>query len=536
MGQGQKYLKLLRLPGFTPMAVAMFVLGTALSFTAPYVSLYGVNHAHMSPGRLGFFMTLMAISGVVISRYMGKRSDAAPNRRPYVLAANFAAVIGYSGLGLTSNYWLILILGCVFLGIAAATLPQMFSYSKVALRFSDSEEEDLGTAGLRTLVSIAWVFGPSIGAILLSLLDFGGLFGIAAGCFGAAGLLVFYARMQPPVPAHHVKTPLAVPLESPLADLSLPERSTVDEETTAPPPGRPIVMAASRASAANPPQANGRAAAGAMALHTSASAVPTAAMSTTAAATAPTLPSSTPTATVAAPVPPSAAMPFAAATASASATNDAAARSAVSAATPSTRANKPASPAIVLAFIAFTLIGVSGAAVMIALPIYMVNVLHGNSHQVAMMFGWGALLEVPIMLGFGLNSKRLPKGKLIAAGAVIHVIYFVGILLADSAEHLVPLQAANAFVVAVFSCLGMQYFQELMPDEPGSATTLFFNTNRVGAILAGVLAGWIAGVFGYRYVFVMCALLSSCAFILLAMLARQDGRSRIHPTGAKLAN
>ena len=187
MGQGQKYLKLLRLPGFTPMAIAMFVLGTALSFTAPYVSLYGVNHAHMSPGRLGFFMTMMAISGVVISRYMGKRSDAAPNRRPYVLVANFAAVFGYAGMSLTSNYWLILILGCVFLGIAAATLPQMFSYSKTALAFSDRDEEDLGTAALRTLVSIAWVFGPSIGAILLSLLDFDGLFGIAAGCFALAG-------------------------------------------------------------------------------------------------------------------------------------------------------------------------------------------------------------------------------------------------------------------------------------------------------------------------------------------------------------
>jgi MFS transporter, SET family, sugar efflux transporter len=496
VGQGQKYLKLLRLPGFTPMAIAMFVLGTALSFTAPYVSLYGVNHAHMSPGQLGFFMTMMAISGVVISRYMGKRSDAAPNRRPYVLAANFAAVIGYAGLGLTSNYWLILILGCLFLGIAAATLPQMFSYSKVALPFSDSDEEDLGTAGLRTLVSIAWVFGPSIGAILLSLLDFDGLFGIAAGCFGTAGLLVFYAKMQPPVPAHHVKTPPAAPLEGSMADLSLPERSTVDVDGA--PAAKVPLVAASRASAATASRA--------VALPLSPSARNSAA-----------------------------AVPSAAAVASAPATHQTTGRRNPTAFGQSTAAGAP-NRAILLAFIAFTLIGVSGAAVMIALPIYMVNVLHGNSHQVAMMFGWGALLEVPIMLGFGLSSKRLPKSKLIAAGAVIHVIYFIGIMLADSAEHLVPLQAANAFVVSVFSCLGMQYFQELMPNEPGGATTLFFNTNRVGAILAGVLAGWIAGVFGYRYVFVMCAVLSSSAFVLLVILARQESRLRVRSGAAKLAN
>jgi SET family sugar efflux transporter-like MFS transporter len=497
VGQGQKYLKLLRLPGFTPMAIAMFVLGTALSFTAPYVSLYGVNHAHMSPGRLGFFMTMMAISGVVISRYMGKRSDAAANRRPYVLAANFAAVFGYAGMGLTSNYWLILILGCVFLGIAAATLPQMFSYSKTALAFTDSEEEDLGTAALRTLVSIAWVFGPSIGAILLSLLDFDGLFGIAAGCFALAGLLVFHAKMQPPVPAHHVRTPTATPLDSALVDLSIPERSTVDGDMPA--PGKTSAVAASRASASMLSATGSRAAS-----------------------------------TSAASRPSSAGVPAAMATASASAVG-AGRRDFVVAASHASRgaAHKRA---ILLAFIAFTLIGVSGAAVMIALPIYMVNVLHGNSHQVAMMFGWGALLEVPIMLGFGLSSKRLPKSKLIAAGAVIHVIYFIGIMLADSAEHLIPLQAANAFVVSVFSCLGMQYFQELMPNEPGNATTLFFNTNRVGAILAGVLAGWIAGVFGYRYVFVMCAILSSAAFVLLVILARQESRSRLRAGSAKLAN
>jgi MFS transporter, SET family, sugar efflux transporter len=466
------------------MAIAMFVLGTALSFTAPYVSLYGVNHAHMSPGRLGFFMTMMAISGVVISRYLGKRSDAAPNRRPYVLVANFAAVIGYGGLGLTSNYWLILILGCIFLGIAAAILPQMFAFSKTALAFSDSEEEDLGQAGLRTLVSIAWVFGPSIGAILLSLLDFDGLFGIAAGCFALAGLLVFRAKMPPTAASHHVRTPPAVPLDSGFPELTLPER-------------------ASNGAGAN---------ADAQSVRRSAPAVASRASTATFAQSA-----SRPVATAMKPAGHGSAVDL-------KATGQSFAK------------RLGFDSTILLAFTAFTLIGVSGSAVMIALPIYMVNVLHGNSHQVAMMFGWGALLEVPIMLGFGLSSKRLPKSKLIAAGALIHVVYFIGIMLADSAEHLVPLQAANAFVVSVFSCLGMQYFQELMPNEPGSATTLFFNTNRVGAIVAGVLTGWIAGMFGYWHVFIMCAVLSSIAFVMLVYLARQEARVRGKAGAAKLAS
>lgn len=501
MGQARKYLKLLRLSGFTPMAIAMFVLGTALSFTAPYVSLYGVNHAHMSPGQLGFFMTMMAISGVVISRYLGKRSDAAPNRRPYVLIANFAAVIGYGGLGLANNYWLILVLGCVFLGIAAAILPQMFAYSKTALGFVDEEQEDLGMAGLRTLVSIAWVFGPSIGAILLSLLDFDGLFGIAAGCFALAGVLVLRAKTLPPVPPHHVCTPPAGALDSSFVDLTIGDCSNIAAHSGANPATHGTASAAARASAQSS-EATQRRAAPAVASRAS-----TATMGQSASrAVAPSSKS-----------------------ASHVGTNGKANSTGVA-------ASAGMNVTMLLAFIAFTLIGVSGSAVMIALPIYMVNVLHGNSHQVAMMFGWGALLEVPIMLGFGLSSKRLPKSKLIAAGALIHVVYFAGIMLADSAEHLVPLQAANAFVVSVFSCLGMQYFQDLMPGEPGAATTLFFNTNRVGAIVAGVLTGWIAGMFGFWHVFIMCAVLSSIAFVMLVYLAREEARGRAKAGAAKLAS
>jgi SET family sugar efflux transporter-like MFS transporter len=500
VGQTHKYLKLLRLSGFTPLAIAMFVLGTALSFTAPYVSLYGVNHAHMSPGRLGFFMTMMAISGVVISRYLGKRSDAAPNRRPYVLIATFAAVIGYGGLGLTSNYWLILVLGCIFLGIAAAILPQMFAFSKTALAFSDSEEDDLGMAGLRTLVSIAWVFGPSIGAILLSLLDFDGLFGIAAGCFLSAGFLVLRAKTPGSSISHHTRTPPAAPLDSGFVELTIPERASSGHS------GHPGVTHGAAPSSA----AHGASSAGA---------------DSSTRRAAPAVASRASTSTLA---------PAASRSAATKSCATGAAANMKQAATDAVR-RAGFDSTIWIAFTAFTLIGVSGAAVMIALPIYMVNVLHGNSHQVAMMFGWGALLEVPIMLGFGLSSKRLPKSKLIAAGALIHVVYFIGIMLADSAEHLVPLQAANAFVVSVFSCLGMQYFQELMPGEPGAATTLFFNTNRVGAIAAGVLTGWIAGLFGYWHVFIMCACLSGIAFVMLSYLARQEARLRGKAGAAKLA-
>jgi SET family sugar efflux transporter-like MFS transporter len=78
------------------------------------------------------------------------------------------------------------------------------------------------------------------------------------------------------------------------------------------------------------------------------------------------------------------------------------------------------------------------------------------------------------------------------------------------------MQGLNAFVVAVTSCLGMTYVQDLMPRAPGAATALFFNASRVGSILSGVLSGLLVASVGYRGTFLMCGLLAAGAFVLFA--------------------
>jgi SET family sugar efflux transporter-like MFS transporter len=79
------------------------------------------------------------------------------------------------------------------------------------------------------------------------------------------------------------------------------------------------------------------------------------------------------------------------------------------------------------------------------------------------------------------------------------------------------MQMLNAFVVAVTSCLGMTYVQDLMPHSPGRATALFFNAARVGSILSGVLSGLLVQAFSYRGTFLFCGLLGLCALVLFAV-------------------
>jgi MFS transporter, SET family, sugar efflux transporter len=78
--------------------------------------------------------------------------------------------------------------------------------------------------------------------------------------------------------------------------------------------------------------------------------------------------------------------------------------------------------------------------------------------------------------------------------------------------------------VAVTSCLGMSYFQELMPGALARATTLFFNTMRTGSVMAGVVSGFVAAAWGYRAVFAFCVLLASSASVILFVFNYQRGK------------
>ena len=57
-------------------------------------------------------------------------------------------------------------------------------------------------------------------------------------------------------------------------------------------------------------------------------------------------------------------------------------------------------------------------------------------------------------------------------------------------------------------------FQDLMPGQAGSATTLYTNTTRVGWIIAGSMAGVVAEIWNYHTVFwialLMCTLTIGC--------------------------
>lgn len=434
-----RFAGLLRIPGFLPLAGATLMLGVAMSFTAPYLSLFGVERAGMSPLRLGIFMTAIATSGVIASTAAGRYSDATGKHRLLLLVSLCAATLGYLSLCIVRDYRMLLAVGIAFIGAGGCALSLVFSFSRAALPAADDAERTFASATLRTILSAAWVFGPAVGALVLAAAGFYGLFLFAAASFATCATIVWRMR-EPRMDEHATQHLMPRPTAQPVRQ---------GEQDDLPYEGQPLTQAEVEPGHV-PARASGRAAARRHA-----------------------------------PMP------------------------------------EVSSKDIMRAVVALTLIGLAANATMIVLPLYIVHGLQGTRIDVSIMLGLGALMEIPMMLALGARASVLNKPRWLAACAVVHAVYFVAMASAPGVHALIPMQMLNAFVVAVTSCLGMTYVQDLMPDSPGRATALFFNAARLGSILSGVLSGLLVQALGYRGTFLFCGLLALCALVLFAVPGEQ---------------
>ncbi|EKO8712975.1 sugar efflux transporter SetB [Escherichia coli] len=154
-----------------------------------------------------------------------------------------------------------------------------------------------------------------------------------------------------------------------------------------------------------------------------------------------------------------------------------------------------------LLFVICTLMWGSNSLYIINMPLFIINELHLPEKLAGVMMETAAGLEIPTMLIAGYFAKRLGKRFLMRVAAVGGVCFYAGMLMAHSPVILLGLQLLNAIFIGILGGIGMLYFQDLMPGQAGSATTLYTNTSRVGWIIAGSVAGIVAEIWNYHAVF-----------------------------------
>jgi SET family sugar efflux transporter-like MFS transporter len=186
---------------------------------------------------------------------------------------------------------------------------------------------------------------------------------------------------------------------------------------------------------------------------------------------------------------------------------------------------------LVRTFVGFTCLMCPLTLAVQALPLFVRTELGGQVSQAGLILGLCAALEIPLMLALGALAGRIPLGRLVRGGAVCGVLYFGLVALANHVGLLYAGQILNALFIAAVSGLGISYVQDMLPGQPGRASTLFSNTFPVGAVLAGPMFG-LAQQFGYRLAYVFSTALSLAGLLLLTNYRRQGPRKEHGPPSA----
>jgi SET family sugar efflux transporter-like MFS transporter len=156
---------------FLQLSVISVVSGVSMAFAMPFHSLFLTSEVKVTPVQLSAFLIASPVASVVASTIMGKLSDGRVQRRFLLAAGGTAGAIGYGLFAVLRDYWLLLGTAVVFVAMTSSLLPQIFAYGRAA-----SRGPSMMVSVLRTLLSVAWVAGPPLAALMVAKTGWVGLF------------------------------------------------------------------------------------------------------------------------------------------------------------------------------------------------------------------------------------------------------------------------------------------------------------------------------------------------------------------------
>jgi MFS transporter, SET family, sugar efflux transporter len=180
---------------------------------------------------------------------------------------------------------------------------------------------------------------------------------------------------------------------------------------------------------------------------------------------------------------------------------------------------------VLLTGTAFTLLMCPLTLAVQALPLFIDRDLGGQPSDAGLILGLCAALEIPLILALGALSTRVPLRRLLYGGAACGVLYYGLTATASNVGLLFAGQPLNAFFIAAVSGLGIVYVQDMLPGQPGRASTLHSNTFPIGAGLAGPFFG-LGQHFGYRLPYAIATALCLAGLLILLMLRTERFEDR----------
>ncbi|QXB53394.1 MULTISPECIES: MFS transporter [Aeromonas] len=136
-----------------------FMTGVAVALQVPTLSLFLAEEVQVRPFLVGLFYTVNAVIGILISQWLGHRSDNKGDRKQLILRCCFAGIVLSLLFAWNRQYWLLVSLGVLLASLTATASPQLFA---LAREYADSrnKQADMFSSVLRAQFSLAWVIGP----------------------------------------------------------------------------------------------------------------------------------------------------------------------------------------------------------------------------------------------------------------------------------------------------------------------------------------------------------------------------------------
>nr|WP_225953378.1 sugar efflux transporter [Kibdelosporangium phytohabitans] len=177
-----------------PLAAICVPIGVSNALTWPFLALFLSDEVHASSAALGAFMLVSPLAGLVASSWLGRLSDTRAMRRNLLVGGAVSGALGAAAFAVVRNYWALLAVSVTLVAISSCLLAQMFAYTRQSLERTNPAKASFGVSIMRTLLSLAWVGGPPLAALLLDKTGFEGLF------FGASALFLVVALMSARMP------------------------------------------------------------------------------------------------------------------------------------------------------------------------------------------------------------------------------------------------------------------------------------------------------------------------------------------------
>ncbi|HCA7416317.1 TPA: sugar efflux transporter [Staphylococcus pseudintermedius] len=170
---------------------------------------------------------------------------------------------------------------------------------------------------------------------------------------------------------------------------------------------------------------------------------------------------------------------------------------------------------LIVPFIAFVLLHIGQWMYTLNMPLFVTQYLHEEEKYVGHLASLCAGLEVPFMIILGMVASKVETRTLLAIATVCGSLFFGSIGIFESIHMMLVGQVLLAAFLAVLLGIGISYFQDVLPQYPGYASTLFANAMVIGQLLGNLLGGAMSQWVGLGNVFYVSALSLACGFVLI---------------------